>query len=33
MSTISYSDKIPNNVNLSKTARCSVRWNSGSPTT
>jgi hypothetical protein len=33
MSTINYSEKIPNNVNLAKTARCSARSSSGSPTT
>jgi benzoyl-CoA 2,3-epoxidase subunit B len=32
MSGINYSEKIPNNVNLSKTARCSARSSSGSPT-
>ena len=31
MSTINYSEKIPNNVNLAKTARCSARSSSGSP--
>lgn len=32
MSTVNYSDKIPNNVNSVKTAPCSVRSKAGSPT-
>ncbi len=33
MSTINYSDKIPNNVNLSEDRTCSARSSSGSRTT